>query len=91
MWRSTKRGHEKWEEKKEALDNSFSAVLGRSSDVFQTWRYIYEGGREGEVMIYQYEFCCLSLAGKAIRNYFGPVSSNTQRIVRKSIGDNNDS
>ena len=36
-----------WDSKKSnpPPDNSLKAVLARSSDAFQTWRYLHEGGR----------------------------------------------
>lgn len=54
-------------------DNSFRSVLERSSDAFLTWRYHHEGGQEGELMTYSYEFRHLQLAGRAIRAHLGVV------------------
>jgi hypothetical protein len=51
-------------------DNSLKAVLKRSSDVFQTWRYLHEGGRDNEVVTYVFEFELLNTAAKSIRTPF---------------------
>lgn len=50
-----------------APDNSLRAVLERSSDAFQTWRYLHEGGRNGELMTYNFEYGCLGAAATSIR------------------------
>ena len=53
-----------WQEKTSnpKPDNSFKAVLERSSDAFQTWRYLHEGGRDGELMVYSFDLGCLTAA-----------------------------
>lgn len=71
-----------WDSKKSnpPSDNSLKAVLARStrsSDAFQTWRYLHEGGRDGELMIYVYEFARLNAAAKCMRAHLGQVHAIT--------------
>jgi hypothetical protein len=48
-------------------DHSLKSILERSSDAFVTWRYLHEGGQEGELRTYSYEFGCLNAAAKSLR------------------------
>ena len=47
--------------------NDLKSVLIRSSDAFITWRYIHEGGKEGEYVKYDYEFYRLELICDIVR------------------------
>ena len=63
-----------WEDKKrKPPDHSLKALLERSSDAFNTWRYLHEVGREGELMIYSYEYGGLTAVAKSLRTILGPV------------------
>ena len=58
---------------KPPLDHLLKALLERSSDAFKTWRYLHEGGREGELVIYSYEYGGLTAAAKSLRTILGPL------------------
>lgn len=63
---------------KTARDNSVRAVLGRCKDAFETWRYLYERGKVGQVQIFSYEFHFLDNAAEAIRRHMVAVSEGTE-------------
>ena len=42
-------------------------VLVRSSNAFQTWRYLFEQGRSGEVRFLEYEFARIDMVAAAAR------------------------
>lgn len=53
-------------------DNSIRAVLERSKDAFQTWRYMHEQGELETSVEFVYEFHNLGRIAEAIRSHIAP-------------------
>lgn len=50
-----------------ANDNSLDAVLKRSRNAFQTWRYLHEKGDSQRIVMFRYDFHFLGCAAMALR------------------------
>ncbi len=64
-------------------DQSVRAVLERSSDAFEVWRYLYDQGEPGKVKRLPYEFHYLGVAADALREHTAAALPRSRRMLAR--------